>query len=313
MPTAPPRRGRYFQAVVLLNKGHKMNLNIVLQILVNGLFTGGIYSLVAVGLTLIYGVMIIINFAHGEFLMIGIYIAYWAYTLLGVDPYLSIPLAFILIFFLGILIQKGLVQHILDAHPMSQIVLLVGLSTLLIGLAQFFFGAEPRAIRVPYETAVISFLGLRFSVARSVAFLSALVISVVLYLFLNYTKTGKAMRAVSQSRVAAQLMGININYIYALTFGIGAAVTGIGGVLLAPNHVMIPTMGVTYSVIAFVVVVLGTMGNFIGAFIGGLIIGVAEAFAGFYLGGDLKIVASMGIFIIILLFKPSGLFGRKQR
>lgn len=313
MPTAPPRRGRYFQAVVLLNKGHKMNLNIVLQILVNGLFTGGIYSLVAVGLTLIYGVMIIINFAHGEFLMIGIYIAYWAYTLLGVDPYLSIPLAFILIFFLGILIQKGLVQHILDAHPMSQIVLLVGLSTLLIGLAQFFFGAEPRAIRVPYETAVISFLGLRFSVARSVAFLSALVISIVLYLFLNYTKTGKAMRAVSQSRVAAQLMGININYIYALTFGIGAAVTGIGGVLLAPNHVMIPTMGVTYSVIAFVVVVLGTMGNFIGAFIGGLIIGVAEAFAGFYLGGDLKIVASMGIFIIILLFKPSGLFGRKQR
>lgn len=289
-----------------------MNPQIFFQILVNGLFTGGIYSLVAVGLTLIYGVMIIINFAHGEFLMIGIYIAYWFYTLLGYDPYFSVPLAFILIFFLGVLIQRVLVDRILDAHPMSQIVLLVGLSTLLIGLAQFFFGAEPRAIHVPYETATISFLGLRFSIARSVAFLSALVISIILYLFLNFTKTGKAMRAVSQSRIAAQLMGININYIYALTFGIGAAVTGIGGVLLAPNHVMIPTMGMSYSVIAFVVVVLGTMGNFIGAFLGGLIIGVAEAFAGFYLGGDLKIVASMGIFILILLFKPSGLFGRKK-
>lgn len=289
-----------------------MNPQIFFQILVNGLFTGGIYSLVAIGLTLIYGVMIIINFAHGEFLMLGIYTAYWAYTLVGLDPYLSIPLAFILMFLLGLLIQWGLVRHVLDAHPMSQIVLLVGLSTLLIGLAQFFFGAEPRAIHVSYETATLTFLGLRLSIARSVAFLSALLISILLYLFLNYTKTGKAMRAVSQTRVAAQLMGINVSYIYMLTFGIGAAVTGIGGALLAPNHVMIPTMGMPYSVIAFVVVVLGTMGNFIGAFLGGLIIGVAEAFAGFYLGGDLKIVASMGIFILILLFKPSGLFGRKQ-
>jgi branched-chain amino acid transport system permease protein len=290
-----------------------MSLKIFFQILVNGLFAGGIYSLVAVGLTLIYGVMIIINFAHGEFLMIGIYIAYWANVLFGIDPYLSVPLAFVLVFLLGVLIQRTLVQNILDAHPMSQIVLLVGLSTLLMGLAQFFFGAEPRALRVPYETATVSLLGLRFSIARSVAFLSALLISIILYFFLNYTKTGKAMRAVSQSRVGARLMGININYIYALTFGIGAAVTGIGGVLLAPNHVMIPTMGMSYSVIAFVVVVLGTMGNFIGAFLGGLIIGVAEAFAGYFLGGDLKIVASMGIFILILLLKPSGLFGRKQK
>ena len=140
----------------------------------------------------------------------------------------------------------------------------------------------------------------------------SMLISLGLFLFLQYTRVGKAIRAVSQSRDAAKLMGINVNYIYMLTFGIGAGVTAVAGALLAPNYRMIPTMGSSFSVIAFVVVVLGTMGNFMGAFIGGLIIGVVEAFAGFFLGGDVKIIASMLIFILILLFKPSGLFGRKS-
>jgi branched-chain amino acid transport system permease protein len=289
-----------------------LTAEIFFQIIVNGLFTGGIYALVAVGLTLIYGVMVIVNFAHGEFLMLGIYIAFFAYTLLGIDPYLIVPVAAVLIFILGALIQRGLVQRVLDALPMNQIILLVGVSTLLMGLVQFFFGAEPKIIHVPYELEVIKFLGLRFSIPRLIAFCSALVISLSLYMYLKFTRTGKAVRAVSQSRDAASLMGINVKYIYALTFGIGVAITGIGGVLLAPNHRMIPTMGQGYGVIAFVIVVLGTMGNFIGALLGGLIIGVVESFAGFYLGSDVKIVASMTIFILILLFRPSGLFGRKR-
>jgi branched-chain amino acid transport system permease protein len=134
-----------------------------------------------------------------------------------------------------------------------------------------------------------------------------------MFLILKYTKTGKAIRAVSQSRDAALLMGIDVKYIYMLTFGIGAAITAVGGVLMAPNSKMVPTMGQTLGVIAFVVVVLGTMGNFVGAFIGGLIIGVVETYSGFFLGGDVKIIASMLIFILILLFKPSGLFGRKLK
>jgi branched-chain amino acid transport system permease protein len=285
---------------------------IFFQIIVNGLFTGGIYALVSIGLTLIYGVMVIVNFAHGEFLMLGIYIAFFAYTLSGIDPYLAIPLAFILIAGLGALIQRGLVQRVLDAHPLNQIVLLVGVSTLLVGLVQFFFTAEPRSIHVPYETEVIALMGLRFSIPRLIAFFASMGISLALFLFLRYTKTGKAIRAVSQSRDAAALMGINVKSIYTLTFGIGTGVTAVAGVLLAPNHIMIPTMGQAYSVIAFVVVVLGTMGNFVGAFLGGLIIGVVETFAGFYLGGDVKIIASMLIFIVILLFRPSGLFGKKR-
>ncbi|MCK4901504.1 MAG: branched-chain amino acid ABC transporter permease, partial [Anaerolineales bacterium] len=220
-----------------------MSPQIFFQIIVNGLFTGGIYSLVAVGLTLIYGVMVIVNFAHGEFLMLGIYVAFWAWTLLDIDPYVIVPVAFALIFGLGALVQRGLVQRVLDAHPLNQIILLVGVSILLIGLAQFFFSAEPKAIHVPYETAVISAFGLRFAIARLVAFFASMTISFLLYLFLHYTRTGKAIRAVSQSRDAARLMGINVNFIYYLTFGIGAAITAVAGVLLAPNHRMIPTMG----------------------------------------------------------------------
>jgi len=159
---------------------------------------------------------------------------------------------------------------------------------------------------------VIPLMGLRFSIPRMIAFFSAMAIALGLYLFLQYSRTGKAIRAVSQSRDAATLMGINVKYIYLLTFGIGAAVTAVGGALLTPNYKMIPTIGQQFGVIAFVVVVLGTMGNFIGAFFGGLIIGVVEAFAGYLLGGDVKIIASMLVFILILLFRPAGLFGRRR-
>jgi len=285
---------------------------IFFQTLINGLFTGGVYALVSIGLTLIYGVMVIVNFAHGEFLTLGIYTSFLCFTLFGLDPYLSIPFAIVLIGLLGALIQRGLVQRVLDAHPLNPIILLVGVSTLMVGLMQVFFGADPKTIHIAYETEVITLLGLRMSIPRLVAFCASMVISLGLYLFLQYSRIGKAIRAVSQSREASKLMGINVNFIYMLTFGIGTAVTAVAGVLLAPNNRMIPTMGSAYSVIAFVIVVLGTMGNFIGALFGGLIIGVVEAYAGFFLGGDVKIIASMMIFILILLFKPSGLFGRKR-
>ncbi len=285
---------------------------IFFQTIVNGLFTGGIYALVAIGLTLIYGVMSIMNFAHGEFLMLGMYITYWAFTLLGLDPYLAVPIAVMLVFALGALIQSTLVQRVLAAQPLNQIILLLGVSTLLIGLVQFFWSAEAKSIHVSYETAVIPLMGLRFSIPRLVAFLSAMVIATGLFCFLRYTTVGKAIRAVSQSRDAALLMGINVRYIYLLTFGIGTAVTAVAGVLLTPNYKMVPTIGQQFGVIAFVVVVLGSMGNFIGAFLGGLIIGVVEAFAGYLIGGDVKIIASMMVFILILLFKPAGLLGRRR-
>ncbi|MHC1781878.1 MAG: branched-chain amino acid ABC transporter permease [Anaerolineaceae bacterium] len=289
-----------------------MNQEIFLQTIVNGLFTGGIYATVAIGLTLIYGVMLILNFAHGEFLMLGMYIAFWLFTSFNLDPYLAAPIAALIIFALGAGLQRGVIQRVLSAHPLNQIILMLGISTLIMGLVQFFLTAEPRTIHVAYETSVITILGMRLTIPRLIGFLVCMAMSIGLFLFLQFTKTGKAIRAVSQSRTAAWLMGVDVNFIYMLSFGIGTAVTAVGGVLLSTNYKMIPTIGQTFGVIAFVVVVLGTMGNFIGAFLGGLIIGVVEAFAGYFLGGDVKIIASMLVFILILLFKPSGLFGRKS-
>ncbi|MCL4395962.1 MAG: branched-chain amino acid ABC transporter permease [Chloroflexi bacterium] len=289
-----------------------MQADILVQTLINGVFTGGIYALVSIGLTLIYGVMMIINFAHGEFLMLGMYVSYLAFTLLGIDPYLSIPLSAAALFATGALIQLGLVQRILNAHVLMQILLLLGVSTLLTGLVQFFLGAQPMTVLVPYSSFGFRFAGLVLNLPRMIAFLASMVIAGSLYYFLQRTKTGKAIRACSQSREAAQLMGINVKFIYMLTFGIGVAVTGVAGSLLSPSYPTTPTVGQLFSVTAFVVVVLGTMGNFIGAFFGGLIIGVAEAYGGLFLGSDVKVIVSMMVFILVLLLRPQGLFGRTK-
>lgn len=281
------------------------------QLLINGLFLGGIYALVSIGLTLIYGVMYVVNFAHGEFLMLGMYITYWMFILAGISPYVSAILTALILFLFGTLVQRGLVQKILGANILNQILLLLGVSTLLTGLAQVFFKADPRTIRLPISSMSLNLGNLIFNVPRLIAFVVSLIIAGVLYLFLRTAKFGKAIRACSQSRDAAQLMGINVKLVYMITFGIGTAVTGIAGSLLMPFFPVTPTIGSIFSVTAFVVVVLGTMGNFIGAFVGGLIIGVAETFGGYILGGDMKQIVSMVIFILVLLFRPQGLFGKK--
>jgi branched-chain amino acid transport system permease protein len=289
-----------------------MSPEIIIQTLINGLLIGGVYSLVSIGLTLIYGVMIILNFAHGEFLMLGMYVTYWAFTLMGIHPYVSVILSTALLFLLGMLIQSGLVQRVLGANVLNQILLLLGVSTLLVGLAQMFFDPDPRTLRLPLSSMSINIGDLIINVPRLIAFFASMLIAGGLYLFLRRTKMGKAIRACSQSRDAAKLVGINVKSIYMITFGIGAAVTGVAGSLIMPFFPATPTVGSAFSVTAFVVVVLGTMGNFIGAFFGGLIIGVAETFGGFFLGGDIKQVVSMVIFILVLMLKPQGLFGKPR-
>jgi branched-chain amino acid transport system permease protein len=289
-----------------------MSFEILAQTFINGLFLGGTYALFAGGLTLIYGVMYLINFAHGEFLMIGMYVSYWAFALAGIDPYLSVFLAAMAMFILGVIIQRVIFKPVLNAPLLNQILLTLGLSTLLMGLAQFFWGAEPRSLRVSYAAdSLFTLGGLIFNLPRSIAMFVALTLCVLLYLFLTYTKNGKAIRACSQSREAAQLMGINVTRINMLTFGIGAAMVGIAGALITPSVPINPTVGQIFGISAFVIVVMGTMGNVMGAFVGALIIGVAEAYGGLLLGGQLKQVVSMAIFILILLFLPQGLFGRR--
>ena len=288
-----------------------MNFDTFNQLLINGLFLGGVYALVSIGLTLIYGVMYVVNFAHGEFLMLGMYLTYWLFTLAGIHPYVSSIFTAVLLFLFGMLIQRVLVQKILGANILNQILLMLGVSILFTGLAQVFFQADPRTIRLPISAMSLNFGNLIFNIPRLIAFVVSVIVAGILYIFLRVTKFGKAIRACAQSRDAAQLMGINVKMVYMITFGIGSAVTGIAGSMLMPFFPVNPTIGSVFSVTAFVVVVLGTMGNFIGAFVGGLIIGVAETFGGFILGGDMKQIVSMIIFIIVLLLRPQGLFGKK--
>jgi branched-chain amino acid transport system permease protein len=289
-----------------------MTLEILGQVMVNGLFLGGIYALVACGLTLIYGVMLIINFAHGEFMMVGMYLAYWAFVLAGVDPYLSLPVVAVILFAFGVLIQRGMIAPVLGASPLNQFLLTLGLSSLIIGLVQFFWRSEPRFIRLPYAHHAVRVGELILNMPRLIVCLASAVVSILVYVFLKHSKTGKAIRACSQSKRAASLMGVNVKRIYGLTFGIGVALTGIAGVLLTPSFPMTPTVGQRFTISAFVVVVVGTMGNFVGALVGALIIGLAESFGGFLLGPDLKQVVSMVIFILVLVLRPRGLFGGER-
>lgn len=289
-----------------------MNVSILLQTLINGVFLGGVYALVAIGLTLVYGVMMIVNFAHADFLMLGLYLAYWSFVLAGIQPYVAMFVIIVLFFMIGLVLQRTLIKPVLSAPVINQVLLTLGLSSFIVGLVQFFWRAEPRSLILPYSSESIQLGNLVFNIPRLIAFLVSLVVAVLLYLFLNRTKTGKAIRASSQSRTAAALMGINVNRIYMLVLGIGLALAGLAGALLSPNFPMSPTVGTTFSFTAFVIVVLGTMGNFLGAFIGAIIIGVAEAFGGLLIGSELRQLVSMLIFIFVLLLRPGGLFGGKN-
>ena len=285
-------------------------LVIVIQLIINGLLLGGIYALISIGLTLIFGVLEIINFAHGEFLMLSMYASYWLFQLLGVDPYLSLLMVIPIFFLIGLAVQRIIIQPIINAPPLNQIFATVGLSLVLQNVALFFWKADYRTVRTAYSALCLKTSGLMISFPRLVAFLLALAIISVLLIFLKRTYTGKAIRALAQERRAAMLMGINIYRTYQIAFGIGIACVGAAGAMLIPIYYAFPTVGALFVLIAFVVVVLGGYNSLVGALIGGLIIGIVEAFSGFYLSPHLKEAIYFVIFILILLLRPTGLFGR---
>lgn len=282
----------------------------IAQLIINGLLLGGIYALISIGLTLIFGVLEIINFAHGEFLMLGMYAAYWLFQLYGVDPYLSLLIILPLFFLIGLFVQRVTIQPIIDAPPLNQIFMTVGLSMVLQNAALFFWKADYRTVRTAYSGLALKTDGLIVSFPRLVAFVLAMMAIAALLLYLKKTYTGKAIRALAQERRAAMLMGINVYRTYQIAFGIGIACVGVAGVMLIPVYYTFPTVGSLFVLIAFVVVILGGYNSLIGALIGGLIIGLVEAFSGFFLSPHLKEAVYFVIFILILLFRPTGLFGR---
>lgn len=281
---------------------------ILLQTLLSGLLLGGIYSLISMGLNLILGVVRIINFAHGEFLMIAMYITFMFYTVWGMDPYVSAILVIVCLFLFGMIIQRVMIQPILDTPASTKIFATLGLSIALQNLALMLLSADHYSVRTSYQASVFQLGQLTVSVPRLIAFLIAIIVAISLYLFLQKTMTGKAIRAVAMEKQAAYLMGINVKKIYIYAFGIGSALVGLAGAMLMPIYPVYPTVGISFVLIAFVVVVLGGMGSMFGAFFGGLIIGLVEALAGVLISPGLKEAVYFVIFILVLLVRPSGIF-----
>ena len=282
----------------------------ILQLAINGLLLGGMYGLISIGLTLIFGVLEIVNFAHGEFLMISMYVAFWLFQLYGIDPYLSMLIILPLFFLIGIAVQRITIQPILNAPPLNQIFMTVGLSMVLQNAALFIWTADYRTLKTSYSALTLKTAGLIISFPRLVAFLLAMALIAGLLIFLKHTYTGKAIRALAQERKAAMLMGINVYRTYQIAFGIGIACVGAAGAMLMPVYFVFPSVGSLFVLIAFVVVILGGYNSLVGSLVGGLIIGIVEAFSGFFISPHLKEAIYFVIFILILLFKPTGLFGR---
>lgn len=284
-------------------------MDLYLQVLVSGLLLGGVYALISIGLNLIFGVVRIINFAHGEMVMLAMYLTFWLHHLFHLDPYVTAVFVVPAMFVFGVVFQRTIVQPILATSATMKIFTTVGVSLLLQNLALIFWKGDFRTVQTSYSMSAFEVFEIIVSIPRFVAFMTALLSIIVLYLFLKFTFVGKALRAIVEDNSVARLMGVNVERHYLLAFGLGTAFTGLGGVLLMPFNSVFPTVGITYTLLAFVVVVLGGLGSMSGTFLAGLFIGVVESFGGTFVSPALKEAIYFGIFILVLLVRPQGLFG----
>ena len=289
--------------------------SILLSALLNGLTTGAVYALIALGLTLIYGVLHIINFAHGASLMMAFYGCYPLKGRWGIDPYVALPLMVPAMFVLGYAMQRIVINR--ASHGKDENILLVtlGLSIVMENMALLFFKSDTRTIDTSYTLSTVAIgpeaAQVMVSVPKLVAFAGALVVSALLILILQRTDLGRAIRAVAKEKQGARLMGIDVEHVYAMCFGLGLACLGAAACFLLPAYYVNPQVGNGFVLVAFTVVVLGGMGSFAGALLGGLLIGVVESFGGLFLGESLGQVGIFVIFIGVLLLRPEGLFGAK--
>jgi branched-chain amino acid transport system permease protein len=279
---------------------------------INGLLMGGIYTLVASGLTLIYGVLHIINFAHGSMLMLAMFAVYFLLTKAGIDPYLALIVMVPGMYVLGYLLYRHMIGKLSLGRDENILLITLGLSILLENLALLFFKGDSRTISLAYSDKMIELGPLLLGVPKVVSFVAAMVLCGLLGLFITRTDTGKAIRAVAKERMGARLVGIDVDKVFAISFGVGLATLGAAACLLMPIFYVSPSSGHVFVIVAFTVVVLGGMGSFLGAVVGGLIVGLTESFGGLFLGESLGQIGISLIFILILLFRPSGLFGDKR-
>jgi branched-chain amino acid transport system permease protein len=288
-------------------------LETVVQAVVNGLLIGGIYALVSIGVTLIFGVVKIVNFAQGEFVMLGMYISFFLATQFGIDPIASLVVSMPVLFVAGVLIQHFLIRRVLGLDDMPQIFLTFALSLLLVNLALMLFSANYRTIHTWYSDESFHLGGINIPVAKLIAFALAMLLSGALWVFLHTTDLGKAMRASAQNREVAMLMGINPNRVFCIALGVALALAGAAGSLLMPFYPVYPLVGQIFVLMAFVAVVLGTLGNVIGALVASLMMGVAESLGIQFVGADSGLIVVFLMLLLTLAFRPNGLAGGRAR
>jgi len=284
---------------------------ILITIVLNGLMTGAVYALVALGLTLIYGVLHIINFAHGALLTAALFAAYLVHQKLGLDPYLAAFVLAPVFFALGYALQRLIIGPASHGDDRNMLLVTLGLAVLIENALLYEFRADTRTVELAYSFRTIN-VGFTFlSVSRLISFVAVFAVALVLWLIMTLTDTGKAIRAVAKEKLGAELAGIDVAHIYATTFGLGTACVAIAACLLIPTYYVNPSAGNAFVLVAFTVVVLGGMGSVPGALIGGLFTGVVESLSGFWFGESLGQIGIFVIFILVLLFRPAGLFGAR--
>jgi len=284
---------------------------ILIPAVLNGLMTGAVYALVALGLTLIYGVLHIINFAHGALLGAALFAAFFAFSLLGLDPYLAVFLLAPAFFVLGYTLQRFVIGPASHGDDRNMLLVTLGLAVVIENALLYVFRADTRTIEVPYAYQTID-VGVTFlAVPRLVGFAAVFGVALALWLIMTFTDVGRAIRAVAKEKLGAELAGIDVAHVYAVTFGLGTACIAIAACLLIPTYYVNPTVGEAFVLVAFTIVVLGGMGSVPGALIGGLLIGVVESLSGLFLGESLGQIGIFLIFIAVLLVRPSGLFGAR--
>jgi branched-chain amino acid transport system permease protein len=288
-----------------------MAWDLLLPAVLDGLTNGAVYALVALGLTLIYGVLHIINFAHGSLLMLALYAAYFLYSLLGISPYAALPILMPAFFALGYGVQRWIVAPASHGREQNVLMVTLGLAIVLDNLALYAFTSTTRSIDLPLAAQSIDFGVAVIGLPKLLACAGALLLAGALWLMLARTDLGRAIRAVAREPEGARLVGIRVEQIYAITFGIGTACVAASACLLLPSFYVTPQVGYAFVLIAFTTVVLGGMGSLPGALLAGLLLGVIEAVSGLYFGESLGQLGIYAVFILILLFRPTGLFGAR--
>jgi branched-chain amino acid transport system permease protein len=281
----------------------------LIQQLINGLLIGCVYALIAIGLTLIWGVMNIVNFAHGDFLMLSMYVSFWSYTLWGIDPLLSIPICAVLLFALGLLIYKFAVSRVMRGPMLAQVVVTFGVSIFIANAAVLLWTPDFRLIDKPLLAGTWNFGTVQVSVPKLVASAGSVLVTGALLLFLNRTRTGKAILATEMNRDSALLMGVNTDRVNALSFAIGAALVGVAGAFLSMYYYIYPQVGGMFGTLSFCIVALGGFGSISGAFIAGLLVGLVQTLGGYFFDPAYKYAIVFMLYLVIVWIRPQGLRG----